>query len=97
MLLIRQTIAYAEWFDRVRDRQARARIDVRVRRLGMGNAGQHRVLAGGVVEMKIDHGPGYRVYYTSRGSELILLLIGGDKSSQQEDIRAALRMVKELG
>ena len=97
MLLIRQTIAYAEWFDRVRDRQARARIDVRVRRLGMGNAGQHRVLAGGVVEMKIDHGPGYRVYYTSRGSELILLLIGGDKSSQQEDIQAALRMVKELG
>ena len=97
MLLIRQTIAYAEWFDRVRDRQARARIDVRVRRLGMGNAGQHRVLAGGVVEMKIDHGPGYRVYYTSRGSELILLLIGGDKSSQQEDIRTALRMVKELG
>ena len=97
MLLIRQTIAYAEWFDRVRDRQARARIDVRVRRLGMGNPGQHRVLTGGVVEMKIDYGPGYRVYYTSRGSELILLLIGGDKSSQQEDIRTALRMVRELG
>lgn len=97
MLLIRQTIAYAEWFDRVRDQQARARIDVRVRRLGMGNPGQHRVLTGGVVEMKIDYGPGYRVYYTSRGSELILLLIGGDKSSQHEDIQAALRMVKELG
>jgi putative addiction module killer protein len=97
MLLIRQTIAYAEWFDRVRDRQARARIDVRVRRLGMGNPGQHRVLTGGVVEMKIDYGPGYRVYYTSRGSELILLLIGGDKSSQHEDIQAALWMVKELG
>ena len=97
MPLIRQTIEYAEWFDRVRDRQARARIDVRVRRLGMGNPGQHRVLTGGVVEMKIDYGPGYRVYYTSRGSELILLLIGGGKSSQQEDIRAALRMVKELG
>ena len=97
MLLIRQTIEYAEWFDRVRDRQARARIDVRVRRLGMGNPGQHRVLTGGVVEMKIDYGPGYRVYYTSRGSELILLLIGGDKSSQQEDIRTALRMVRELG
>ena len=97
MPLIRQTIEYAEWFDRVRDRQARARIDVRVRRLGMGNPGQHRVLTGGVVEMKIDHGPGYCVYYTSRGSELILLLIGGDKSSQQDDIQAALRMVKELG
>ena len=97
MRLIRQTIEYAQWFDRVRDRQARARIDVRVRRLGMGNPGQHRVLTGGVVEMKIDHGPGYCVYYTSRGSELILLLIGGDKSSQQEDIRTALGMVKELG
>ncbi len=97
MRLIRQTIEYAQWFDRLRDRQARARIDVRVRRLGMGNPGQHRVLPGGVVEMKIDYGPGYRVYYTSRGSELILLLIGGDKSSQQEDIRTALRMVKELG
>jgi putative addiction module killer protein len=97
MRLIRQTIEYAQWFDRVRDRQARARIDVRVRRLGMGNPGQHRVLTGGVVEMKIDHGPGYCVYYTSRGSELILLLIGGDKSSQQDDIQAALRMVKELG
>ena len=97
MRLIRQTIEYAQWFDRLRDRQARARIDVRVRRLGMGNPGQHRVLTGGVVEMKIDHGPGYCVYYTSRGSELILLLIGGDKSSQQDDIQAALRMVKELG
>ena len=97
MRLIRQTIEYAQWFDGVRDRQARARIDVRVRRLGMGNPGRHRVLPGGVVEMKIDYGPGYRVYYASRGSELILLLIGGDKSSQQEDIRTALRMVKELG
>ena len=65
MQLIRQTIEYAEWFDRVRDRQARARIDVRVRRLGMGNPGQPRVLPGGLVEMKIDYGPGYRVYYTS--------------------------------
>lgn len=97
MLLIRQTMEYAAWFDRVRDRQARARIDVRVRRLAMGNPGQHRVLTGGVVEMKIDYGGGYRVYYTPRGAELILLLIGGDKSSQQGDIQAALRMVKELG
>ena len=61
MLSIRQTTEYSHWFDNLRDRQARARIDVRVRRLGMGNPGQHRVLTGGVVEMKIDHGPGYRV------------------------------------
>ncbi|MBV8504053.1 MAG: type II toxin-antitoxin system RelE/ParE family toxin [Paucibacter sp.] len=96
MPLIRQTLEYAEWFERLRDRQARVRIDVRVRRLGMGNPGQHRVLTGGVVELKIDFGPGYRVYYAQRGAELILLLIGGDKSSQQEDIRTAQRLAKEL-
>ena len=62
----------------------------------LGNPGQHRVLTGGVVELKIDYGPGYRVYYTQRGAELILLLIGGDKSSQQEDIRTAHRLAKEL-
>ena len=89
MLWIRQTTEYSDWFENLRDRQARARIDVRVRRLGMGNPGQHRVLTGGVVEMKIDQGPGYRVYYTQRGLDLILLLIGGDKSSQHEDIRTA--------
>ena len=96
MLWIRQTTEYSDWFENLRDRQARARIDVRVRRLGMGNPGQHRVLTGGVVEMKIDHGPGYRVYYTQRGLDLILLLIGGDKSSQHEDIRTALRIAKDL-
>ena len=96
MLWIRQTTEYSDWFENLRDRQARARIDVRVRRLGMGNPGQHRVLTGGVLEMKIDHGPGYRVYYTQRGLDLILLLIGGDKSSQHEDIRTALRIAKDL-
>ena len=96
MLSIRQTTEYSDWFENLRDRQARARIDVRVRRLGMGNPGQHRVLTGGVLEMKIDHGPGYRVYYTQRGLDLILLLIGGDKSSQHEDIRTALRIAKDL-
>ena len=66
------------------------------RDITMGNPGQHRVLTGGVLEMKIDHGPGYRVYYTQRGLDLILLLIGGDKSSQHEDIRTALRIAKDL-
>ncbi len=96
MLSIRQTTEYSDWFDNLRDRQARARIDVRVRRLGMGNPGQHRGLTGGVVEMKIDHGPGYRVYYTQRGLDPIPLLIGGDKSSQHEEIRTALRIAKDL-
>lgn len=95
MVEIRKTIQYAQWFDTLRDRQAKARIDVRVRRLEEGNAGQHRVLTGGVVEMKIDHGPGYRVYFAERGAELVLLLVGGDKSKQQHDIALAHRLAKE--
>jgi putative addiction module killer protein len=61
-----------------------------------GNPGQHRVLKSGVVEMKIDFGPGYRVYFTQRGAELVLLLAGGDKSTQQHDVQLALRLAKEL-
>lgn len=80
----------------MRDRQAKARIDVRVFRLAHGNPGQHRVLGDGVVELKLDYGPGYRVDYTRHGSELVLLLAGGDKSSQQQDITAAIRLAKEF-
>ncbi|MBE7419317.1 MAG: type II toxin-antitoxin system RelE/ParE family toxin [Ideonella sp.] len=96
MVEIRKTALYARWFDALRDRQARARIDVRVFRLAHGNPGQHRVLTDGVVEMKIDHGPGYRVYFTGRGAELVLLLIGGDKTTQQRDIETATRLAKEF-
>jgi putative addiction module killer protein len=67
-----------------------------VLRLAHGNPGQHRVLTSGVVEMKIDHGPGYRVYFTRRGDELVLLLAGGDKTTQQQDIDAAIRLAKEF-
>lgn len=95
MLEIRKTAVFDAWFDSLRDRRARARIDVRVFRLAQGNPGRHRVLTGGVVEMKIHFGPGYRVYYTQRGAELVLLLIGGDKSTQQRDIEAALELAKE--
>ena len=66
-----------------------------MRRLSFGNPGQHRALAGGVVEMKIDFGPGYRVYFTRRGEELLLLLVGGDKGTQQRDIEIATRLAKE--
>jgi putative addiction module killer protein len=66
------------------------------RRLATGNPGQHRVLTGGVVEMKIDHGPGYRVYFTQRGTEIIVLLCGGDKRTQQADIKTALRLAAQL-
>ena len=96
MVEIRKTALYTQWFESLRDRQARARVDVRVFRLSHGNPGQHRVLTGGVVEMKIDHGPGYRVYFTQRGAELVLLLAGGDKSTQQQDIEAATRLAKEF-
>ena len=64
-------------------------------RLAHGNAGQHRALTGGVIEMKIDFGPGYRVYFTQRGTELVLLLIGGDKSTQQRDIESALELAQD--
>ena len=96
MVEIRRSAAFDAWFDALRDRQAQARITVRIRRLQEGNPGQHRVLTGGVVEMKIDFGPGYRVYFTHRGLELVLLLAGGDKSTQQHDLRVALRLAKEL-
>lgn len=96
MLEIRQTTRYSAWFEELRDRQAKARIVARIRRLQEGNPGQHRQLAGGVLELKIDFGPGYRVYCTQRGGRFILLLIGGDKSSQSDDIAAAQAMAKEI-
>ncbi len=73
-----------------------SRIQVRVDRLVHGNPGQHRNLTEGVAELKIDFGPGYRVYYTERGGDLVVLLAGGDKSSQQQDIRAAIELAKRL-
>jgi len=96
MLEMRQTSRYRAWFEALRDRQAKARIVARVRRLQEGNPGQHRQLAGGVLELKIDFGPGYRVYCTQRGGQFILLLVDGDKSSQTDDIAAAQAMAKEI-
>jgi putative addiction module killer protein len=96
MLEVRKTTLYTQWFESLRDRQVKARIDVRVFRLAHGNPGQHRVLTDGVTELKIDYGPGYRVYFTRRGAELVLLLAGGDKTTQQQDIEAAIRLAKEF-
>jgi len=92
---IRKTARYIDWFESLRDRQTRARIEVRIFRLAHGNPGRHRVLSEGVVEMKIDFGPGYRVYFAHRGAELVLLLAGGDKASQQRYIAAAIQLAKE--
>lgn len=95
-MIVHQTERFAAWFEGLRDRQAARRIQVRIDRLAAGNPGQHRVLTGGVVEMKIDHGPGYRVYFTQRGIEIIVLLCGGDKRTQQADIKTALRLAARL-
>ena len=96
MIEVRKTETFAAWFDALRDRPARLRVQVRIDRLAIGNPGQHRALTGGVQEMKIDHGPGYRVYYVRRGDVLVVLLCGGDKRSQRKDIEIALAMAQAL-
>ena len=93
---VKKTDEYQEWLDRLRDQAGRARILVRVDRLIHGNPGDHRNLQGGVSELKIDFGPGYRVYYTQRDVQLLLLLIGGDKSSQAKDIAKAQQLAKDF-
>jgi putative addiction module killer protein len=93
---VRQTEAYSQWFNALRDRQARARIDVRIRRLSMGNPGDVKPVGRGVSELRIDYGPGYRVYFIQRRDTLIILLAGGDKSTQDQDIKIALDLAKDL-
>ena len=94
--LVKTTAVYRDWINSLRDRVGRARVQVRVDRLVHGNPGQHRVLTDGVGELKIDYGPGYRVYYTERGGAMIVLLAGGDKSTQSQDIKTAIALAKNL-
>ena len=89
---VEQTDEYRRWINSLRDLSVRSRILVRVDRLIHGNAGVHRNLTDGVSELKIDIGPGYRVYYTQRGNVLLLLLAGGDKSTQPKDIAKAIAL-----
>ena len=96
MKTVIRTDQFAGWLKSLRNRAAAARIAVRIDRLALGNPGQYRNLTGGVREMKIDYGPGYRVYFTERAGEIVILLCGGDKNSQDADIAAAIRMVSEL-
>ena len=96
MFEIRKTDKFEKWFNQLRDRTVRLRVQARIDRLATGNPGQHRVLTGGVSEMKIDVGPGYRTYYVQRGAVLIVLLTGGDKSTQEKDIQLALAMARQL-
>jgi putative addiction module killer protein len=96
MLEVRQTATYSAWFAALKDRNARARIDIRIRRLSLGNPGDVKPVGEGVSELRVNYGPGYRVYFVQRGSECVILLAGGDKSSQDQDIREAKALARDL-
>lgn len=91
-----QSGTFRRWLKNLRDRRARARIVVRIERVAEGNFGDHRSVGGGVGELRIDVGAGYRIYYTIRNNAVVILLCGGDKSMQQKDIERARRMAGEL-
>ena len=96
MIEVRKTDVYVRWLDSLRDERARARVLARVERLLTGNAGDVRPIGEGVSELRIDYGPGYRVYFVRRGRALVILLAGGDKGSQKTDIRRALALARNL-
>jgi len=96
MIEIRETDEFKKWIKSLRDSIAKARIVSRIQRLRFGNPGDVKPVGKGVSEMRIDHGPGYRVYWVNRGDRIIVLLCGGDKSTQQSDIDRALQLADEL-
>jgi putative addiction module killer protein len=91
---IRETSEYAAWFERLRDRTAKTRILIRIRRVSLGNLGDVKSVGEGVSELRVDHGPGYRVYVLRKGEALVVLLGGGDKRTQSRDIRKAIALSK---
>jgi len=93
---IRKTETFAKWVDGLRDIRARARVQVRIERLAQGHAGDTKPVGEGVSELRIDYGPGYRVYFKKQGHVVIILLAGGSKKSQSKDIKIALRIAKNL-
>ncbi len=96
MIEVRQTDAYESWFRRLRDREAKSRILIRIKRMAAGNSGDVRPVGEGVSELRIDYGPGYRVYLVVVGRELAVLLLGGDKSTRRQDIQRARNLAREL-
>lgn len=95
MVEILKSDAFDRWLRKLRDRRARARIEMRVRRLSLGNPGDVRPIGEGLSEMRIDYGPGYRVYYMQQGVVVVVLLCGGDKTTQQDDIAKAKMLAAE--
>jgi putative addiction module killer protein len=93
---VRKTELFARWLDGLRDIRARARVQVRIERLAAGNPGDVRPVGEGVSEMRIDYGPGYRVYFKRIGREIVILLAGGEKRTQPTDIKTALRLARHL-
>ena len=96
MIEVRQTDHYADWFAGLRDIQAKAKIDIRIRRLSIGNPGDVKAVGSGVSELRIDYGPGYRVYFAQKGKTIVVLLAGGDKKTQDHDIVKAIELAKGL-
>lgn len=96
MKSLQTTDIFDRWYDGLRDRQGKARIAARLRRVELGNFGDVKPVGSGVSELRIDYGPGYRVYLTQRGLEVVILLAGGDKRTQSKDIEAAIEMARQL-
>lgn len=96
MIEIRKTEVFAQWLDGLRDLHARARVQARIERLAAGNPGDVKPVGEGVSELRIAYGPGYRVYFKKHGREVVILLAGGDKGTQTRDIKAALRLARNL-
>ena len=96
MIEIRKTETFAKWIDKLRDIRARARVQARIERLALGHPGDAKPVGEGVSELRINYGPGYRVYFKRRGKSLVILLAGGDKRTQARDIKMALRLARDL-
>jgi len=96
MIEIRQTEYYIKWFEKLKDIRARARIAIRIRRVSLGNLGDVKPVGDGISELRIDYGPGYRVYFTQRSNQFIILLAGGDKKTQASDIQKAKKLALEI-
>ena len=96
MIEVRRTAIFESWFAQLRDVEAKARINIRIRRLSLGNFGDAKPVGNGVSELRIHYGPGYRVYFIRRGNELVILLCGGDKSDQSRVVARAKELAKEV-